>query len=118
MNKRIKAQVIAEWRGLPEIPFPKDTAKPVGPLVGALMKELGLGSRLTEEEIIAAWHEIVGDFLSKHSKPHRLFEGILYIRVLQASMHFELERTWKSEILKKLKARFGKSVRDIRFKMG
>ena len=45
----------------------------MGPLVDALMKELGLGSRVTEEEIIAAWHEIVGEFLSNHSTPSRLF---------------------------------------------
>jgi hypothetical protein len=114
----MKAQVLAEWRGLPEVPFTKDTSRPVGPLVNALMKELGLGGRMTEEEIIAAWHEIVGDFLSKHSTPTRLFEGILYVRVLQSSMQFELERTWKSEILRKLKARFGRSIRDVRFKMG
>ena len=118
MNSRIKAQVIAEWRGLPEEPFIKDSAKPVGPLIAALMKELGLGNRVTEEEITSAWHEIVGEFLSNHSRPIRLFEGILYIHVLQSSMKFELETTWKREILEKLKKRFGKSVRDIRFKMG
>ena len=118
VNNRVKAQVIAEWRGLPEVPFTKDTSRAVGPLVHALMKELGLGSRMTEEEIIAAWHEIVGEFLAKHSTPTRLFEGILYVRVLQSSMQFELERTWKSEILKKLKTRFGRSIRDVRFKMG
>ena len=82
---------------MPETPFPKDTAKAMGPLVDALMKELGLGSRVTEEEIIAAWHEIVGEFLSNHSTPSRLFEGILYVRVLQASMKFELETTWTRE---------------------
>ncbi len=82
------------------------------------MKELGLGNRVTEEEIIAAWHEIVGEFLSKHSKPSRLFEGILYVQVLQPSMKFELETTWKRDILQKIKKRFGKSVRDIRFKTG
>ena len=118
VNSRIKAQVIAEWRGLPEIPFTKDTSRAVGPLVSALMKELGLETRVKEEEIISAWQEIVGEFLANHSKPSRLFEGILYVRVLQASMQFELERTWKKEILLKLKKRFGKAVRDVRFKMG
>ena len=118
VNNRMRAQVIAEWRGLPETPFPKDTAKSMGPLVNALMKELGLASRVTEEEIIGAWQEMVGEFLANHSKPSRLFEGILYVRVLQSSMKFELETTWKREILQKLKKRFGKAVRDVRFKMG
>jgi predicted nucleic acid-binding Zn ribbon protein len=118
VNKRIKAQVIAEWRGLPEEPFPQDTSQPVGPLVAALMKDLGLSDRMTEEQIIAAWREIVGEFLAGHSKPSRLHEGILYVRVLQSSMMFELERTFRKEILEKLRKRFGRAIRDVRFKMG
>lgn len=118
VNKRIKAQVIAEWRGLPEEPFPQDTSRAVGPLVAALMKDLGLSDRMTEEQIIAAWREIVGEFLAGHSKPSRLYEGILYVRVLQSSMMFELERTFRKEILDKLRKRFGRAIRDVRFKMG
>jgi predicted nucleic acid-binding Zn ribbon protein len=82
------------------------------------MKDLGLSDRMTEEQIIAAWREIVGEFLAGHSKPNRLYEGILYVRVLQSSMMFELERTFRKEILEKLRKRFGRAIRDVRFKMG
>jgi len=29
-REQVRARVIAEWRGLPEQPFPRDTSKPIG----------------------------------------------------------------------------------------
>ena len=54
-----------------------------------------------------------------HSSPVALREGVLYVRVLQPALHYELEQISKSEILRKLKQRFGgKTIRDIRFRVG
>jgi len=57
-----------------------------------------------------------------HRRPFRalaLRDGILYVRVLQPSLHYELERIAKTEILSKLKQRFGgKTIRDLRFRLG
>jgi Dna[CI] antecedent, DciA len=48
-----------------------------------------------------------------------LREGVLYVRVLQPSLHYELERIAKTQILRKLKQRFGgKTIRDVRFRLG
>ena len=75
--------------------------------------------RLRETEVIEAWSKIVGDFIAAHSAPVALREGILYVRVLQPSLHYELERISKAEILRKLKQRFGgKTIRDVRFRIG
>ena len=116
---QLRTRVLAEWRGLPETPFPRDTARPIGDSLAKVMKALGLSERLTEDEVFRAWKEIVGDFVSKHSSPHRLKEGVLYVNVLQPTVHFELERVWKREILAKLKKRFGtRVVRDMRFRLG
>ena len=42
---------------------------------------------------------------------------ILYVRVLQPALHYELEQISKPEILRKLKQRFGsKTIRDVRFR--
>ena len=116
---QLRARVLAEWRGLPETPFPRDSARPIGDALGKVMKKLGLGERLREEEVLGAWREIVGDFFAKHSSPQRLKEGVLYVHVLQPTVHFELERVWRREILAKLKKRFGgQVVRDMRFRLG
>jgi len=54
-----------------------------------------------------------------HSSPVALREGILDVPVLQPALHYELEQISKSEILRKLKQRFGgKTIRDVRFRVG
>jgi len=84
-----------------------------------LMQRLGLRERLHETEVIDAWSKIVGDFIAAHSTPVALREGILYVRVLQPALHYELEQISKPQILRKLKQRFGgKIIRDIRFRIG
>lgn len=119
MNPQLKARIIAEWRGLPEEPFPKDTAAEVGGLVESVLGKLGLKTRIREEEIKAAWREIVGDFLARHSAPAALENGTLVVHVLQPTVHFELERVWKRKLLLKLQEKFGKpTVREIRFRLG
>ena len=115
----IRARALAEWRGLPETPFPRDTAKPITDPLAKVMKALGLADRLREDEVLKAWQETVGDFVAKHSSPQRLQDGVLYVHVLQPTLHCELERVWKREILAKFKNRFGaRVVRDVKFRLG
>jgi predicted nucleic acid-binding Zn ribbon protein len=119
MTPSFRAAVIAEWRGLPERKSQADRWRSPAELVPKLMQRLGLHERLHETEVIDAWSKIVGDFIAAHSAPVALREGILYVRVLQPALHYELEQISKSEILRKLKQRFGgKTIRDIRFRVG
>jgi len=119
MTPSLRAAVIQEWRGLPERPASRDRWQPTSQLLPALMQKLGLKERLSESEVIDAWSSIVGEFIAAHSAPVALREGVLYVRVLQPSLHYELERIAKTEILRKLKRRFGgKTIRDVRFRLG
>ena len=119
MNPSLRAAVIAEWRGLPQAKLQPDRWQSPAVLMPKLMQRLGLRERLREAEVIDAWSKIVGDFIAAHSAPVALRDGILYVRVLQPALHYELEQISKSQILRKLKQRFGaKTVRDVRFKIG
>ena len=119
MNAALRAAVVAEWRGLPQRKLQPDPWQSPAELMPRLMQRLGLRERLRETEVIDAWSKIVGDFIAAHSTPVALREGILYVRVLQPALHYELEQISKSEILRKLKQRFGcKTIRDIRFRVG
>jgi predicted nucleic acid-binding Zn ribbon protein len=119
MNSSLRAAVIAEWRGLPERKLRPDRWQAPAEVVPKLMQRLGLRERLRETEVIDAWSKIVGDFIAAHSAPVALREGILYVRVLQPALHYELEQISKTEILRKLKQRFGgKTIRDLRFRVG
>ncbi|HEU0209266.1 MAG TPA: DUF721 domain-containing protein [Candidatus Udaeobacter sp.] len=119
MNASLRATVIAEWRGLSEKKKQADRWQSPADLMPKLMQRLGLRERLRETEVIDAWSKIVGDFIAMHSAPVALREGVLYVRVLQPALHYELEQISKPEILRKLKQRFGvKTIRDIRFRVG
>jgi predicted nucleic acid-binding Zn ribbon protein len=119
MNSSLRAAVIAEWRGLPDRKQRLDRWQSPTELVPKLMQRLGLRERLHETEVIDAWGKIVGEFIATHSAPVALREGVLYVRVLQPALHYELEQISKSEILRKLKQRFGaRTIRDVRFRVG
>ena len=119
MNPSLRAKVIAEWRGLPEKAFAYDRWSAPLDVLPKLMQRLGLKERLHENEVLEAWSKIVGEFIGAHSAPVALREGVLYVRVLQPALHYELEQVSKIEILRKLKQRFGvKIIRDIRFRVG
>src|SRR5258705_10739459 len=119
MSPSLRSAVIAEWRGVPERRMRPDRWQSPAELMPKLMQRLGLRERLRETEVIDAWSKIVGEFIAAHSTPTALREGVLYVRVLQPALHYELEQVSKTEVLRKLKQRFGgKTIRDIRFPVG
>src|SRR6516162_2829587 len=119
MSPSFREKVIAEWRGLREKSLVRERWQSTGDVLPKLMRRLGLHERLQETEIIEAWAKIVGDFIAAHSTPVALRDGVLYVRVLQPALHYELEPVSKMDILRKLKQRFGsKTIRDLRFRIG
>src|SRR5438445_13744458 len=119
MNSSLRAAALSEWRGLPDKKIRPDHWEAPAELLPKLMQKLGLKERLHETEVIDAWAGIVGDFIAAHSTPVALREGILYVRVLQPALHYELEQVSKVGILRKLKRRFGpKTIRAVRFRLG
>lgn len=119
LNPSLRAHVVAEWRGLPEKVIAHDCWSAPAEVLPKLMQRLGLKERLQENEVLEAWSKIVGEFIAAHSAPVALREGILYVRVLQPALHYELEQIAKIDILRRLKQRFGsKTIRDLRFRVG
>ena len=114
----LRARAIAEWRGYAEGRPVLDRMQSLSALVGKTMQAFGLGELVRESEVLEAWKETVGDYLALHTSPSRLKDGVLYVRVLQPSIHFEIERM-KGMIVEKLKKRFGaRVVRELRFRLG
>jgi len=116
MRRWIERSVRREWRGGVAEPRPIETWRSAASLFDPLIRELGLEERVCELEIVGAWRDVVGDCLAAHTQPSGLRDGVLQVRVLQPSLRFELERSWKPEILRKLRQKLGHNrVRDIRF---
>jgi predicted nucleic acid-binding Zn ribbon protein len=111
----LRKRVLREWRGLPSESIP-DSQVIISDLLIKVVTKLGLNKRIKQEEIAAAWSELVGAFLAEHSEPQQLSHGILSVRVIQPTVRYELDRVWKKEVLQKLQARFGETlIRDVRF---
>ncbi len=119
MKTSLRARIIAEWRGLPGKTVTHNRWALPADVLPNLMQRLGLKERLDETEVADAWSNIVGEFIAAHSAPVALRDGVLYVRVLQPALHYELEQVSKMDILRKLKQRFGgKIIRDVRFRVG
>jgi len=119
MTPELRTKVLSEWRGYREKANAPDRTHAVSESLEKVMKQLGLQERLTESQILAAWKEIVGEWFSLHTCPDRLRDGILFVRVVQSSVQFELDRNWKPKIIQKLKARFPSTrIREIKFRIG
>jgi predicted nucleic acid-binding Zn ribbon protein len=119
MTPELRARVLSEWRGVRERPTASDRTQAVSETLEKVMRRLGLDERLTEGQVLAAWKDIVGDWFALHTCPDRIREGVLYVRVIQSSIHCELEMNWKPRIIQRLKARFGANrIRDLRFRLG
>jgi len=119
MNSSLRDFILSDWRGLPQKQPRPDRAKAVAETVKEVMLKLGLRERITETDIIAAWKEIVGEFIAAHSVPSQLRNGILFVQVIQSTVHYELDRVWKPELIKKLRARYGaRTIRDVKFRIG
>src|SRR5207249_8206967 len=91
MNPSLRAAAIAEWRGLPEKYLRPDRWQAPVDVLPKLMQRLGLKERLHETEVMEAWAKIVGEFISAHSAPVALREGILYVRVRSEEHTSELQ---------------------------
>ncbi len=108
--------VLAEWRRYRE---PRDTSQRMSGFSDALrglLPKLGLGQAMDENEVRRCWSEIVGPFIASQSAPDRIRGCVLYVKVHQSSVRFELERMWKAEIARKLAEKFGAyKIREVKF---
>ena len=108
--------VLAEWRRYREPRDPGARTAGITDALRGLLPKLGLGNAVDEQAVRRSWCAMVGEFIASQSEPDKIRAGILYVRVHQSSVRFELERVWKAEIASKLAAEFGPDkIRGVRF---
>lgn len=117
-QQRLRHRLIAEWRGADAEPLNEQPTIEAGSLIPGILKAWKLDEQLREDDVAAAWMEIVGEFVARHTAPDGIKRSVLIIRVLQPSIHHSLMME-KSGLLRKLQERFGNTaIRDIRFRHG
>ena len=79
-----------------------------------IIHEYELEKSFTIEELVSQWYSIVGDIISTHSKPDRIYKNILFVAA-DHSVYANEIIMMKDMILKKIKEEFPfQTIRDIR----
>ncbi len=87
----------------------------IGPLLGRVVKELGLEKRIEEYRVIDEWESIVGSAIAERTEPVMVERGRLAVKVKSSPWLFEM-RMREADILDKIAERLGEGViREIRF---
>lgn len=116
--QRRRHALISAWRGVDEGPIIELPTLNVADLVGKVVAQAGIGDRMKLEEVLAAWRDIVGDFLFQHSRPDSIQRGVLMVRVLQPTVHHALAME-RLRILKRLQTLLKNAgIKDVRLKHG
>jgi len=80
-----------------------------------ILKKSGMDKKLREQRILDDWMQLVGDNVAKVSKPERITDKVLFVRVKSMTWRTELLFQQKA-ILQRIAEHVGKDiVNDIRF---
>ena len=80
------------------------------------LRKSGLNSGVEQQEALKLWGEIVGNKISKNTKPISVKNGTLLIKTTNPVWKQELQ-IQKTEIIKKLNNKIKKNIiKEIRFK--
>lgn len=94
----------------------KESMSPLGAVLDALLRSLGIEQQVEQYKIFDAWNEVVGEQVAKVSKPERIRNGTLIVSVTNAPWRAELTFR-KKEILEKIRATLNSnSITDIIFR--
>jgi predicted nucleic acid-binding Zn ribbon protein len=68
----------------------KRKMSPLGDILEQMAKFYNLDDQIRENQVIAKWPEIVGEMMASVTEPIRVKDGILYLKVKNASWRNEL----------------------------
>jgi hypothetical protein len=79
-----------------------------------IINEFNLEKSFTIEDILSKWSSIVGNIISTHSKPDRIFKRILFVAVDHSVYGNEIV-LMKDAIIKRINIEFSyQAIRDIK----
>ena len=114
----IRDEILREWRGCDEAIDLNGRVSKAGHFVSAILRAAGAEEGLHEDQVKAAWRELAGDFISRHSEPVSVKNGHLVLRVTQPAMRFHLEQM-KPMLLQRIRDQLGQDrVRSVKFTLG
>lgn len=114
----IREQILREWRGGDEAPDLNAGIRQAGQFITTILRSAGMQDGIHEDELRAAWKELAGDFIARHSEPVSVKGGHLVLRVTQPSMRFHLEQM-KPMLLARIREHLGENrILSVKFTLG
>jgi predicted nucleic acid-binding Zn ribbon protein len=114
----MRREILREWRGADEAADPAAGIHRAGQFVHAILRAAGLEDGIREDELRAAWKELAGDFIARHTEPLSVKGGHLVLRVTQPAMRFHLEQM-KPMLLTRIRSQLGEDrIQSVKFTLG
>ena len=94
------------------------TTHHIRPLLNHILEEIGRTYKERPDLIVAAWPEVVGSQLAPMTEALSFCEGILVVRVKNATLYSLLSRNDKPRLIKNLRDKFpGTTIKTIVFRL-
>jgi predicted nucleic acid-binding Zn ribbon protein len=114
----MRQEILGEWRGADEVADPNSGIHTAGQFVHAILRSAGLEDGINEDQLRAAWKELAGDFIARHTEPLSVKGGHLVLRVTQPAMRFHLEQM-KPMLLVRIRSQLGEDrIKSVKFTLG
>lgn len=95
---------------------PQDRTQTPADILPRVIKKMGLGARLWQEDLQHKWPEIAGPQVAANARPGKMQGRTLCIFVSNSMWLHELSQFSKAPLLEKLQNSFGKQrIGDLRF---
>jgi len=114
----IRDEILREWRGCDEALDLNAGVHQANAFVSAILRAAGAEDGLHEDQVRAAWKDLAGDFISRHTEPVSVKNGHLVLRVTQPAMRFHLEQM-KPMLLTRIRQQLGENrIQSVKFTLG
>lgn len=85
----------------------------INELIQSFLSKNNKTTQFKERTVVDLWHQVMGDFIAKHTRSVSMKNGILYVSLTNASLRFEL-MGMRSALIDKLNEEVGLPVvKDI-----
>lgn len=117
-SAKIREEILREWRGADEPSNLNAGIHLAQNFVTAILRVAGMEDGLQEDQVRAAWKELAGDFIARHTEPISVKGGHLVLRVTQPALRFQLEQM-KPMLLTRIRTQLGEGrIKTIKFSLG
>ena len=97
----------------------KKTTRHIGELLPQVMQDIGKLYQERPDLILASWPDVIGSKLAPMTQALSFQEGVLFVKVMNSTLHSLLSQHDKPRLIKNLRDRFPKTmIKTIVFRMG